>query len=881
MKKKILILLTLIVVTAMTIAALSPKDVYAVGETGVIPDIGGGEDRGPEDNPSTGTGGEEPYGTWAKYDLGMSNMIRVSIADITGNYPEVKAETYYLLEYKLGREEYWKDSEYNFLRYFFDDVEGAKYNIIGPRGVCVSKYKNNSESDIECYSVEEHKIIKGDGWFLDSYYNDKNKLRNGLNYSVNNTANYLSIKKNFEYIINNLQTNDNKKFVENLIGEEFNLDERKLNTKQKLQLSNYRLIIEPVYGFKKRDNSNTWVFATIKGMAAYMLNKSDPTRTLGIPVKEYAEDTVASNTHGSINKNGIQRLPEYMPTFLQATEYPNYYKKIANVNEGYGYGIYKIVGGCNPKIECCYDNEGIYQEGYSERDTEHKDCTEFDEEGKCIGEIIPCITKEETPQCDEPSENIVIGGKCQNSTYEQTINKSIEISKEGVFPEYDYYPNDEENYCTNLVTKTITAEAKITQTGFTNFNFSPANGEIEAGRYFTFTGNYLGEAYYNICDDKLNYTIIEYKPKYECPELGTETIHENGKITEITYNAQEVNSDVCKYNKTTTTYIEITGDDYENSSNQCSSQGNGLYLCVESTFNDEITEQAIKKCEEKITKFTKNYDEATEEEKKEIATEMTKELKSNPSILTTLAENSNDSSDTSLYEWESWIIEYSHNSNKWYPGTGNKINYSLTFNPNKACINKSTYVVRYIPNNQECDQTAEIEGNANSYYNPLIPDENEFPIKVIADDISIIKDMTWNLNYTCGVNCSKGLITPSGTFDLIYRPINMNKDKTFPNRNPGSNWVNFMNDYNNDVNSAKSKLTRNQLEYSITLDQNKITQIKEYNQGKLHTDMSTISIDGTSSFLTDLGITRHEGVIYNKLGECSDEGENKCWGGSQ
>lgn len=217
------------------------------------------------------------------------------------------------------------------------------------------------------------------------------------------------------------------------------------------------------------------------------------------------------------------------------------------------------------------------------------------------------------------------------------------------------------------------------------------------------------------------------------------------------------------------------------------------------------------------------------------------------------------------------------NITEWFPNE--TISYDVSFKLAKACIglgdNEDTKAPLTYITTGSCDLEKTIY-KGRKYYTPLKwNDADLFPVSLLVDEISIIDTMDWDANKTCNVDVYQKMY--SGTqYNFIYRPIKL--DRPFPGRTAGANWTSFMEDYESNDSYAKSKLTRNKLEYDINLTQEKIIEIKNYDD-YAYPSLNSVYASGRSKALAVFDISGKSGNYYNSLGKCtySKIGDKKCW----
>ena len=440
---------------------------------------------------------------------------------------------------------------------------------------------------------------------------------------------------------------------------------------------------------------------------------------------------------------------------------------------------------------------------------------------------------EEENGCPREYDNADENLYCErNGEFEQIVVEDIEIKN--TFNEYDeeYYTYNIQSStgsgCMNdgSLTRTITTSACISQYGEATFKLD--DNELYSGGGFNFYANYNSTTTYNFCQKSGNRYLItmKIKDKY-CKRNGCCPCDSDcGK-----------NKNKCCCNKI-----------------DCFKSKTKYYSVVEGSEEwDLVTEKAQKFLQ-------KPNDNA-----------ITKSL------------DSNDVNNTEMKKIGYWTVKPKNktldsngDTSHWEPGE--EITYNLTFHLDRACINRQTAEVTYIDKNDQC-KDSEIDGGI-LYYTPIKLGIREgvgyFPIQVSIDDVNVLKDKTWSIDYECDVECQQKLYNPNVSFKFIYRPINMSNP--FPNkRTPGDNWIPFMDDVEAGKTKAKDKLTRNTPEYKVYLSEAEINKIKNYNKTNNYnyTSIKTISDGGRSTFLRDtLGITNLVKTnSFNKLGECT----KNCW----
>lgn len=239
------------------------------------------------------------------------------------------------------------------------------------------------------------------------------------------------------------------------------------------------------------------------------------------------------------------------------------------------------------------------------------------------------------------------------------------------------------------------------------------------------------------------------------------------------------------------------------------------------------------------------------------------------------ARQSNDEKDKNMYNLSNSVAEQgvavsTSNNGKVVSsgsmGTGNGMHTSI----NLACINRKTGKVRYVTSGSCTDD--EVDGG-NKYYIPLKDPDETFKFRITSGNISTMTTTT--LDGMCGVTVKQKLYDKTtGKYKYIYRPVDLLTDPqttVFPGRSPASNWIPLKNTENASRTGQYDLLMkRNKLEYSAKLDPAAIINIKNINDvNKNYASLDTISNNGRSILIDDLGVTRSSNTVYNKLGECN------------
>ena len=152
------------------------------------------------------------------------------------------------------------------------------------------------------------------------------------------------------------------------------------------------------------------------------------------------------------------------------------------------------------------------------------------------------------------------------------------------------------------------------------------------------------------------------------------------------------------------------------------------------------------------------------------------------------------------------------------------------------------------------------QGINNEYYTPITY-TGDLYLEATIKNVSVLKDVdkwtdNWTLTYggenddSCKVNVTSRLYKPnqSNKYAFIYRPIDINNP--FPNRNAGVNWYSW---YEEPANRNRLESSYDEVEYQMKLDNQKVIDIKRYNNLHSYLDWYGISDSGKSDFVRDYG----------------------------
>ena len=545
MKKKLTIILPLLLMITLIIVGSNSEKVYA----DIRYDIDGQAPLG------GGVGGAEGHSGY--YDLKASTIIKVNLVDVSGSYPKERNSFYYIYCDKCDgeREGHTGDSYYNYL-------VGARYNAKGSRIIVGSIGETGN------YTLKEETIqgkwYKTDNWFL--VKTAAGNTVTGINVNATEIKTRFSIDSYYVDVLNKLKVGDiigKREITSNDISGDG------LNTEQKLMLKKYRVIVEPVYAFSR---NGTYTFATTKGISLIMKTNS-PLGNLSRNMVDFAKNVYASKQHGTINKSGFQTSIDANDLIVGST----YYNTISDINSGYGYGIFHIIGGCDPSYECCYDDGGNFRDDYF-GDTNNYKCNIDAGSANCpTDELEQCTSEppEILPQeclSDTGTSSLPETLNCTGADYYQVKNVSInDFEPGGIDTEKwrNFIKTKKGNSsntggCDSSVTVEISGEASIEQEG--NVGFSLDNTTTYyAGGGFRFNITYSTNAKYSICNPGLEFIAKRQYASYSCesaPEDEYEfIILDDGVdydydgyydlIKKTEYEYSHMSGTTCYYDKTT------------------------------------------------------------------------------------------------------------------------------------------------------------------------------------------------------------------------------------------------------------------------------------------------------------------------------------------
>lgn len=166
-------------------------------------------------------------------------------------------------------------------------------------------------------------------------------------------------------------------------------------------------------------------------------------------------------------------------------------------------------------------------------------------------------------------------------------------------------------------------------------------------------------------------------------------------------------------------------------------------------------------------------------------------------------------------------------------------------------------------------------GINNQYYTPLTFTGN-YQVSATLSGLNVLNPNDadgieeWTMKFddeeSCKVNVTSRLYEENPTNDksasykFIYRPINLNDP--FPDRNAGVNWYEW---YSKDSNKRRLEESYSKLQYQVTLDNQIVAKIKDYNANHNYLEWDNIE-NGESKFIDTYFSTKRENL---KLGDDS------------
>jgi len=258
------------------------------------------------------------------YCLQLSAMIKFTLVDISGD--EFRPLGQYLMK---------NTSNTHYMSYFLNNNEDDSEAI---RGLIMSDGKYSYSA----FGIGNYEVVTA----FSSINSIINKSQ-GLNFSSDTLK--ASIIKNYnkcnEALLNCEITDEYEKLILYILkkqgiirNEVTKLKEETLTSEEKLEISKLRIIVEPIYTFKK-NNVSKYIFATTKA-AALMIDTKYPTNEplLGTYIDFMYNNLIAKEKVGTVLNN-------YASGYIL---YSNLYSEkqlnaLRNPNDGAGYAVVKLI----------------------------------------------------------------------------------------------------------------------------------------------------------------------------------------------------------------------------------------------------------------------------------------------------------------------------------------------------------------------------------------------------------------------------------------------------------------------------------------------------------------------------------------------------------
>lgn len=156
-------------------------------------------------------------------------------------------------------------------------------------------------------------------------------------------------------------------------------------------------------------------------------------------------------------------------------------------------------------------------------------------------------------------------------------------------------------------------------------------------------------------------------------------------------------------------------------------------------------------------------------------------------------------------------------------------------------------------------------GINNQYYTPLSY-TGDYKVSATLSGLNVLNSneddgiedwtMTFDDDDSCTVNVYNRLYEKDSTnYKFIYRPINLNNP--FPDRNAGVNWYEW---YSKDSNKKRLQESYSKLQYQVTLDNQTVAKIKDYNTNYNYLEWDNIE-NGESKFIDEYFNTKRQNIV--------------------
>ena len=186
----------------------------------------------------------------------------------------------------------------------------------------------------------------------------------------------------------------------------------------------------------------------------------------------------------------------------------------------------------------------------------------------------------------------------------------------------------------------------------------------------------------------------------------------------------------------------------------------------------------------------------------------------------------------------------------------------------------TTICTIFLPNSTIEDYTGKVtynsdisnnNGISNKYYTPLTY-SGTYSVYATLKNLNVLNttndsqfkdfDLTFDDPESCTVNVYNRLYEKDSTnYKFIYRPINLNNP--FPDRNAGVNWYEW---YSKDSNKKRLQESYSKLQYQVTLDNQTVAKIKDYNTNYNYLEWDNIE-NGESKFIDEYFNTKRQNIV--------------------
>ena len=432
------------------------------------------------------------------------------------------------------------------------------------------------------------------------------------------------------------------------------------------------------------------------------------------------------------------------------------------------------------------------------------------------GRVVISLGDEETPekkQCDDINDNLTCNDEKE---YNTDCNSDVTAEIVGTWADAKKDAPDKAVLCDVQTETTLTANINFKENGKLKFDNPTTGSFVYAGGGFTFSTDYENVASWRHAEEPscptLRYTYYIKGRRYVCGR------DKDGKPK------------TCKCSCST---CESSGSYY---SHECPAKDE---------YRGSIAEKKV------INLVQARY--------KKVADEIRVELPDSSPV-------------KGSYDFNKWKCELDGEISSWEENSDIELKCKYTL-PN-AWISKQDSSILYT-DDMGPDENYLIR--LNQYYIALKQPTGTVYIKMDFPELSVIPSVSrWHVSYECGVECQQRLYDLDGEGDSVglgylyyFRPITL--ADPFPDRDPGKNWISWINDSSNQKRLLETYTSDNNIEYTVTLTSSDIQQIKKYNYDKLYgggrgyLDYS-IDPNGNSGFIKSYSVFRYGNVNHSGLG---------------